>query len=196
MDYIYDIVLNFQEEYYDFYEWKSTDKIINVNRLPIYKISNESYLTIKNSYTTIDKSSLPKQNKMFLLTNDIEVMALIVDNTGKVLKKSSLLFEESDDILEDKELIKSIDLKYTINKKNKLPSISRLSQEKTTYLSNYLKNIDPAKDEYLLKYIYYELHQQEEPDPKKIYTSLLDLSKTNPTKLYTSIKQVNLELKR
>ena len=196
MDYIYDIVLNFQEEYYDFYEWKSTDKIINVNRLPIYKVSNESYLTIKNNYTTIDKSSLPKQNKMFLLTNDIEVMALIVDNTGKVLKKSSLLFEESDDILEDKELIKSIDLKYTINKKNKLPSISRLSQEKTTYLSNYLKNIDPTKDEYLLKYIYYELHQQEESDPKKIYTSLLDLSKTNPTKLYTSIKQVNLELKR
>lgn len=196
MDYIYDIVLNFQEEYYDFYEWKSTDKIINVNRLPIYKVSNESYLTIKNNYTTIDKSSLPKQNKMFLLTNDIEVMALIVDNTGKVLKKSSLLFEESDDILEDKELIKSIDLKYTINKKNKLPSISRLSQEKTTYLSNYLKNIDPVKDEYLLKYIYYELHQHEEPDPKKIYTSLFDLSKTNPSKLYTSIKQVNLELKR
>lgn len=196
MDYIHDIVLNFQEEYYDFYEWKSTDKIINVNRLPIYKVSNESYLTIKNNYTTIDKSSLPKQNKMFLLTNDIEVMALIVDNTGKVLKKSSLLFEESDDILEDKELIKSIDLKYTINKKNKLPSISRLSQEKTTYLSNYLKNIDPAKDEYLLKYIYYELYQQEEPDPEKIYTSLFDLSKTNPSKLYTSIKQVNLELKR
>ena len=30
MDYIYDIVLNFQKDYHDFYEWKSTDKIINV----------------------------------------------------------------------------------------------------------------------------------------------------------------------
>ena len=29
MNYIYDIVLNFHESYYEFYEWKSTDKIIN-----------------------------------------------------------------------------------------------------------------------------------------------------------------------
>lgn len=196
MDYIYDIVLNFQEEYYDFYEWKSTDKIINVNRLPIYKISNESYLAIKNNSTTIDKSSLPKQNKMFLITNNIEVMALIIDNTGKVLKKSSLLFEESDDILEDKELIKPIDIKYIISKKNKLSSISRLSQERIKYTSDYLKKIDPKKDEYLLKYIYYELYKIEESNPEKIYNILKDLSKNNPSKLYISIKQVNLELKR
>ena len=30
MDYIYDIILNFNEEFYDFYEWKNNDNIINV----------------------------------------------------------------------------------------------------------------------------------------------------------------------
>ena len=32
MDYVYDIVLNFQKEYYEFYEWKSSDKIINIKK--------------------------------------------------------------------------------------------------------------------------------------------------------------------
>ena len=35
MDYIYDIVLNFHENYYEFYEWKSSDKIINVKKITI-----------------------------------------------------------------------------------------------------------------------------------------------------------------
>ena len=34
MEYIYDIVLNFNDCYYEFYEWKSTDKIINIKRIP------------------------------------------------------------------------------------------------------------------------------------------------------------------
>ena len=128
MDYIYDIVLNFHENYYEFYEWKSTDKIINIKRIPIYKISTKDYLNIKNNYTTIDKQSLPKQNKMFLITNGIEVMGLLLDNLGKVIKKSSLIFEESDEIIEDKDLLKLINIKYKIDKIIKNPNISRLSK--------------------------------------------------------------------
>ena len=33
MEYVYDIVLNFREEYYDFYEWHPTDRIINIKRV-------------------------------------------------------------------------------------------------------------------------------------------------------------------
>ena len=36
MDYIYDIVLNFQNDYYDFYEWKQSNKIINVKKIIIF----------------------------------------------------------------------------------------------------------------------------------------------------------------
>ena len=34
MEYVYDIVLNFDNYYYDFYEWKTTDKIINIKNDP------------------------------------------------------------------------------------------------------------------------------------------------------------------
>ena len=197
MDYIYDIVLNFHENYYEFYEWKSTDKIINVKKIPIYKISTKDYLNIKNNYTTIDKQSLPKQNKMFLITNGIEVMGLLLDNLGKVIKKSSLIFEESDEIIEDKDLLKSIsiicqyknqqktiNIKYKIDKIIKNPNTSRLSKEKSNYIESYLKNIDKEKDEYILKYIYYDIYNEEESDVNKLYNKLLDLSKEDKNKMY------------
>lgn len=196
MDYIYDIVLNFHENYYEFYEWKSTDKIINVKRIPIYRISTKDYLNIKNNYTTIDKQSLPKQNKMFLITNGIEIMGLLLDNLGKVIKKSSLIFEESDEIIEDKDLLKLINIKYKIDKIIKSPNTSRLSKEKSNYIESYLNNIDKEKDEYILKYIYYDIYNEEESDVNKIYNKLLDLSKEDKNKMYESLKRINLELKR
>ena len=196
MNYIYDIVLNFQPEYYDFYEWQPNDKIINVKRVPIYKISNKDYLNIKNNDVTIDKESLLKQNKIFLLTSGIEVMAILIDETGKVIKKSSLIFEESDDILEDKDEIKNINIKYEINRIKKNNIISRITKEKKEYINKYLKKIDKIKDEYLLKYIYFDIYNEEEANIDKIYNSLLDLSKKDISRLYQSISRINLELKK
>ena len=195
MDYVYDIVLNLQSEYYDFYEWKSTDKIINVKRLPIYKISNSDYLNIKNNDTSIDKSSIPIPNKLFLVTSGIEVMGLLINNNGKVIKKSSLIFEESDDILEDKDSIKSISIKYDIIHKNKIKYQSRAIKEKSKYINTYLHNLDIEKDEYYLKYLYYDIYNIEPDNSKEAYNSLLELSKKDVSRIYAGIKRVNSELK-
>ena len=196
MDYIYDIVLNFHENYYEFYEWKSSDKIINIKRIPIYRVNTEDYLNIKNNDVSIEISSLPKPNKMFLITNGAEIIGIIINKNGKVIKKSSLILEESDDILQDKDLIKKVKLKYKINKINKNYHISRISQEKKIYIDKYLKNIDKFKDEYLLKYIYYEIYNKEENNLDKIYNNLYELYKENKNKLYDALKRVNLELKK
>jgi len=196
MDYIYDIVLNFHETYYDFYEWHPKDKIINIKRIPIYKVSNNDYINLRNNNTTIDKNTLPKQNKMFLVTSGIEVLGLLIDDNGKVLKKSSLLFDESDEILEDKDSIKLINLKYKINKKNNIIHQSRIIKEKIKYINNYLHNIDKLKDKYILKYLYYDLYNIEEDNIDKIYNDLLELSKDNINKIYDSIKKINLEPKK
>ena len=47
MEYIYDIVLNFNDCYYEFYEWNSKDKIINVKKIPVYRINDIDYLSFK-----------------------------------------------------------------------------------------------------------------------------------------------------
>ena len=196
MDYIYDIVLNFQKDYYDFYEWQPDDKILHIKRIPIYKIASKDYLNIKNHIVTIRKNSLSKQNKMFLLTNGVEVIGVLIDNKGKVVKKSSLIFEESDDILKDKNYIKSINIKYNIDKKNQVEYISRIKKEKYKYLNNYFNKINKTKDEYFLKYLYYEIFNIDERDINKVYDGLLKYSKEKPSEMIESIKRVTDELKK
>jgi len=196
MDYIYDIVLNFHDDYYDFYEWKSSDKIINVKRIPIYKIDTKDYLNIKNNIVTINRNTIPKTNKMFLLTNGIEVMGIIIDNQGKVIKKSSLIFEESDEILEEKDIFKVINLKYIVNRYNKDKFISRILKEKINYIDLSLNNLDKERDKYILKYLYYDIYNEDSDDIDNIYQKLITLSKENISMMYESLKRVNLELKR
>ena len=196
MDYIYDIILNFQDKYYDFYEWYPQDKILNIKKIPIYKIPTKDYLNIKKNLVIIDQNTIPKTSKLFLLTNGLEVMGLLLDNYGKVIKISSLLFDEADDILKDKDSIKLINIKYRIIKRRYLKLISRPNQEKQIYISKYLKKLDLLKDEYLIKYLYYDIYGIEEDSIKTIYDKLLTLSKENYHLLYEHIQKINFELKK
>ena len=38
MNYIYDVVLNFQDELIEFYEWSSEDTIDHIKRIPINQL--------------------------------------------------------------------------------------------------------------------------------------------------------------
>lgn len=196
MDYIYDIVLNFQSNYYDFFEWKQTDKVINIKKIPVYIVNNEDYLNLKYNEVILDRKILPKQIKMFLVTNGVEVMGLLLDNEGKVIKKSSLLFDEADEVLEEKETIKALPLKYKKNIHKTHPLNSRLNFEKKKYLEKYFSNIDIKKDEYLLKYIYHEIYNKEENNINKIFINLKELINNDTNKIYESIKKVSIELKK
>ena len=194
MDYIYDIVLNFHDVYYEFYEWDSGDKIINVKRIPIYKISTEDYLNIKKHDVTIDRNTIPKANKMFLITNGIEVMGIIITNDGVVIKRSSLLYDEADEILCDKDLIKKINIKYIISKYNNDEYMGRVMREKRDYVNLFLNNLDKNRDEYILRYLYYDIYNEDLVDVDKIYQRLFDLFREDINRIYESLKRVNLEL--
>ena len=50
MNYIYDILLNFNDIYYDFYEWNISDNIEHIRKIPLFKISIKDMITIKNNY--------------------------------------------------------------------------------------------------------------------------------------------------
>lgn len=196
MNYIYDIVLNFQNEYYEFYEWKPTDKIINIKRISVYKTSNKDYLNLKYNKVIIDRKCLPKQHKIFLVTNGIEVMGILLDNEGKITKKSSLLIDEADEVIEEKETIKPLAIKYIQNIKQPRIFQGRLLTEKLQFIENYFKNISISEDKYLLKYIYYDIYNLEENNINKIYNQLKDLINKDINKLYNTIKKVNIESKK
>ena len=195
MDYIYDIVLNFQNNYYDFYEWKPTDKVINIKKILVYTTNNQDYLNLKYNDIMLDNKELPKQTKMFLITNGLEVMGLLLDKDGNIIKRSSLLFDESEEVLEEKDKIKVLPLKYKKNIKKPKISLSRINLEKRKYVEKYFANIDLKKDEYLLKYIYYDIYNKEENNINKVYKELQELMNNDILKIYNSIKKVSIELK-
>lgn len=196
MEYIYDIVLNFQNDYFDFYEWKQTDKIITIKKILVYKTNNQDYLNLKYNKVTLDNNNLPPYTKMFLLTNGVEVMGILLDKEGNVIKRSSLLYDEADEVLEDKENIKELPLVYkqNINKPN--ISYSRIYIEKRNFIENYFSKINITNDEYLLKYIYYDIYTREENNINKVYKTLKSLIYDDIDKIYNSIKRVNIELKK
>ena len=49
MIYIYDIALNFQKNYYQFFEWNRHDKIKNFSKIPIYRVSDDDIMNLKDN---------------------------------------------------------------------------------------------------------------------------------------------------
>ena len=133
---------------------------------------------------------------MFLVTNGIEVMGILLDNDGRLIKRSSLIFDEADEVLEEKETIKALSLKYKKNIPKPHISYSRIITEKTKFLQKYFSNIDKLKDEYLLKYIYYDIYNTEENNIDKVYKKLQELIYEDINIIYNSIKKISIELKQ
>ena len=46
MNFIYDIVLNFNKDFYNFFEWNKNDNIINVKKIPIFLIDNDTFVLL------------------------------------------------------------------------------------------------------------------------------------------------------
>ena len=42
MNYIYDVISNFQLNYYDFFDWNKNDKLIHIKMIPIFKVTEEN----------------------------------------------------------------------------------------------------------------------------------------------------------
>ena len=187
MTYIYDIALNFQDNYYQFFEWNKHDKIKNLSKLPIYHITDEDILNFKNNKVKVDISTIQKfkeentkRGKIILLvSNSIITIGLLFDLEGNVLKKSSLIYEEEDEANDIAMHLPLTKITYQeiipINEENKL----RIEIEKKETLIHYIKE---NQDKILLKYLYYEYFHQENNNLEQIKEYLLNEIEKNWTK--------------
>ena len=63
MNYIYDVLCNFQNVYYDFYDWNKTDDILRIRKIPIIKVNDEVYLDLKNNNVKVSYDFLENIKK-------------------------------------------------------------------------------------------------------------------------------------
>ena len=57
MTFVYDIYVNFQTIYYDFYEWNKKDKIMHIKKIPIFEVKNDVFQKMIIHENKIDETS-------------------------------------------------------------------------------------------------------------------------------------------
>ena len=201
MTYIYDIVLNFHKNYYNFYEWNKTDKIKNIYKIPLYRISDIDIINIINNKIKLNNSTLEKfkdiykfNKKIIILVSNTKItIGLLIDEKGNILKKSSLIFEEETEANNIAETLMITKLDYKKIKELKHPSILRIELEKKHL---FIKYIIELQDETTLKYLYYEYFNKECNNKEIIKNSLLqELDKDWNIKKTNLYKIINLLIK-
>ena len=54
MNYIYDIVINLNQQYYDFFEWNQNDVVYHIRKIPIFKIESQDFLNLVSKNFSIN----------------------------------------------------------------------------------------------------------------------------------------------
>ncbi len=190
MTYIYDVMLNFNQDFYEFYEWEKDDNIYHIKRIHLMKIDSEVYNDILNNKVVLSDDILFNifnkceyfDNKRVLsipyalmITDSYRVMAIMMNSCGEVIKYSSLLLEDEEDVLEVSDKLGIIKINYKIKDKKEMNNLTRNEKLIFNYIRKDLNKAYKEKDINKLKYLYYEYFNKESDDIKFIYDNLINI---------------------
>lgn len=201
MNYIYDIVLNFQKYYCDFFEWRCDDKISNIRKIPLYRVSDDIYNCFKYNDVVVDLDFMDvirrdisncKYKKIMCLISDGNcAMGILFNNDGRVIKRSSMLYDEEDEVCSYAMEFDVMNVSFVVNKKRKSELGLRFCRERRKFLYNYLKHIN---DDMMWKYLYYECFGDDSDDidfvKKKLLGVVGDGDSDINRKLYDSVIRI------
>lgn len=200
MNYIYDIVLNFNKDYFEFYEWKKSDKIINVKKIPAFKVNSEVLNSFKYNEVVVDKEFLDKifdltlfyskcnYKYMCLLSDTNETIGVMFNSSGELIKRSSLVIDEEDEVNEEVVSNNMLWIKLVKNDRKDIRCVSRIDRERKEFLYKFINNLG---SENVLKYMYYDYFEVEEDNIDIIKNKLLlelDNKDADIRKLYDLVK--------
>lgn len=184
MIYIYDILLNFKNELYEFYDWYETDNIVHVRKIPLFNVSTKTINDLKNfkvkfpsSFleTILDKTEIFQNKKIssvknsFIVSDGLEAFAILNQNNNQLV--SRLLMEEELEVLDEVKKMKETNFEYKKIQKRFIQGFKtrkELSLEK--YLKKELKKLE-KEDLSKLQYLYYECFSKECDDRKTMLDS-------------------------
>ena len=210
MNYIYDVILNFQKEYYDFYEWNKNDNIYHMRKIPIIKINNKQFFEIKNNTIRFDeetlkffntknilaerfkKNSISKIRNTIILGNEYEALAIKLNKNGLINFKSALLPDEQDDVIEILKFQKEFKLNYQIIHNQKTNNFkTRFELENEKFIMNELNKIYNEKNIQKLNYLCLECFNKPEKNINEAYKKLkkeIKKANSNFQKIYEIFK--------
>ena len=210
MNYIYDIVLNFNKKnIYKFFEWREEDEPEFILKIPVFKISIEDMNKLKNNNFCVNKSFL---NSLFdktevyapnavkkikyscVFANEECAFAVEFDNDGNSYMKSNISIDEENEIIEFILQMKYtiIDYKITSYNKSKNEFSTRREKEASNHICKSLEKMFKNRESSKLKYIFYEIYSEKMDDYNRAYVKLLNIANNKDSKFYELEKLINL----
>ncbi|MBR2712670.1 MAG: hypothetical protein IKE73_03065 [Bacilli bacterium] len=200
MNYAYDLTLNFNKKYIDFYEWNKEDNLEYYVKVPIFKITNDTYYDIfyneisvskkfleilKNQTEKYSRNGIIKCKNIAIFTNMGNSIVLKFDDSGNVILKSSISIDEEEDILSFSKVIKYYLLEYKVNNINKIKKvfITRNELDLKNKINKEINKLYETKEYEKLSYIYYELYGERNENNDKVHYKLINLLENNSDKI-------------
>jgi len=203
MKYIYDIILNFNERLYEFYEWKDNDNIEYIKKIPIFRVSNDIFSGIKNNKVIVSTEfinniynkcevygnyGIGKIDYACLFCIDDDVISLEFNEKGEVIYISDLYIDEKNDILSYVKKLNICNLEYKKINKYKEYLITRKELSMINFIKREINLIYKNDNLDKLRYIYYECFNKFEENISKINSDLEKYIFEHPNKLYDLLK--------
>lgn len=204
MNYIYDLVLNFSENerILEFYEWMKEDVLSTVAKIPIIRINRFQMNDILNNKISVTKTFLKKyENKTllddgsllkysFLVTDLSKVIALEFSSNGEVIRRSSLLLDEEEAVIEESLDYQEEELNYKIIRNYlKFDFLTRDERKIRSSLINELNYLYKNKKYDEINYLYEELYNEKINIHDK-YKFLIDDISNNYSSKYNRIYDI------
>ena len=204
MNYIYDLVLNFSENerILEFYEWMKEDVLSTIAKIPIIRINRFQMNDILNNKISVTKTFLKKyENKTllddgsllkysFLVTDLSKVIALEFSSNGEVIRRSSLLLDEEEAVIEESLDYQEEELNYKIIRNYlKFDFLTRDERKIRSSLINELNYLYKNKKYDEINYLYEELYKKKINIHDK-YKFLIDDISNNYSSKYNKIYDI------
>ena len=183
MNYIYDILLNFNKNFYDFYDWNINDEISHIRKIPTFKISSKQLNDLKNNTLKINgeflnkiynKTEQFKKNEIIrikyacIFSDGKDIIAIKFNKNGITNMKSTLEISEQEDIINIIKFQKEVKLEYKNIKKNKNSQFkTRFEFENEQFIKNELLKTYEEKNTKKLSYICLECFGKSESNINK-----------------------------
>lgn len=202
MNYVYDILSNFNQELYDFYDWDKNDNFTHLRKVPSFRVSKEVLVDlmfkkvkikgnilklIKDKTQVFTKEGVDVIEYCFVVSDSVNALGVILDEDGVVYKRSKFLVSEELEINKCLKTSKIYNVEYNLlSSKTHYSNMTRNEEKVTNLILNELELIMDSTDK--IDYLYYEWFNTNKGKNK--YKKLVSSIKSS----YTSKHEYILEL--
>lgn len=175
MNFYYDIVVNFQENNYMFYEWAESDVLEYIKRVPVFQVTTKVLRDLINNNIEVNKEFLDSIcNKTKLKKGFLEYVSLFVSKNGaivlefasdgKVIARSGLQVNDECNVMEVIYTLPIFRLEYKVLNRLELNKDLRLESTIKDFINLEINTLYKNKEWEKIVFLYNEWFLKSDPN--------------------------------